>query len=204
MAQYSTIDLESLGRAEAYTLLITAIVPRPIGWLSTISTNGLPNAAPFSWFNAVCGDPLMVMAAVGRRKGQSKDTTNNIRATGEFVVNVATAANAELMVQSSADYAADVSEFDAVGLTPVCSDVVRPPRIAESPVHIESVLEQIVELGHASTDLVIGRCVRMHVDPAVLAEDGRIDALKLRPLSRLGRDEYAVVDSLIRYPRPTV
>ena len=89
-------------------------------------------------------------------------------------------------------------------VVPVPSTVVKPPRIAESPVHIECMLEQIIELGDASTDLVIGRCVRMHVDPAVQAEDGRIDALKLRPLSRLGRDEYAVVDSLIRYPRPTV
>ena len=146
----------------------------------------------------------MLMAAIGKRKGQMKDTSANIRDTGEFVVNVVGEACAEKMVQSSADYAPEVSEFEAAGLTPLPSEVVKPARIAESPVHIECLLEQIVPLGNNSTDLVIGRCVRMHIAESVLANDGCIDAAKLRPVARLGRDEYAVITNLIKYPRPTV
>ncbi len=201
---YSKIDLEQMAPVEAYKLFITAIVPRPIGWISTVSPSGVPNAAPFSWFNAVCGDPLMLMAAVGKREGAMKDTSTNIRDTGEFVVNVVGEACAEKMVQSSADYPPQVSEFEAAGLTPLPSEVVKPARIAESPVHIECRLEQIIPLGHNSTDLVIGRCVCMHIAESVLADDGRVDAGKLRPVARLGRDEYAVITNLIRFPRPKV
>ena len=200
---YSKIDLEQMAPLEAYKLFITAIIPRPIGWISTVSKSGVPNAAPFSWFNAVCGDPLMVMAAIGKRKGEMKDTSTNIRDTGEFVVNVVSEACAEKMIQSSADYPPETSEFTAAGLTPLPSEVVKPARIAESPVHIECKLEQIIPLGNNATDLVIGRCVRMHIADSVLAPDGRIDAAKLRPLARLGRDEYAVVTKLIHFPRPS-
>ena len=202
--EFKTVDLAGMDRADGYKLFITAIVPRPIGWISTISADGVPNAAPFSWFNAVCGDPLMLMAAIGKRKGQMKDTSANIRDTGEFVVNIVDEVCAEKMVQSSADYAPEVSEFDAAGLTPLPSEVVKPARIAESPVHIECLLEQIISLGNNSTDVVIGRCVRMHIAESVIAEDGLIDAAKLRPVARLGRDEYAVITNLIKYARPTV
>ncbi len=202
--EFKRVDLTQMDRAEAYKLFITAIVPRPIGWISTISADGVPNAAPFSWFNAVCADPLMVMAAIGKRKGAMKDTSTNIRDTGEFVVNIVSEACAENMVQSSADYPPQVNEFEAAGLTPLKSEVVKPDRIAQSPIHIECKLEQIIALGNNSTDLVIGRCVRMHIAEQVLADDGRIDAAKLRPLARLGRDEYTVVTDLIRFPRPRV
>ncbi len=201
---YRTLDFDQLPQAEAYTLLLTAIVPRPIGWISTCTPAGARNAAPFSWFNAVCGDPLMVMAAVGRRRGQMKDTARNIRDTGEFVVNVATAETVQQMVQSSADYPAEVSEFDAVGLTPLDSVLVKPCRIAESPIHIECTLEQMLTLGNASTDLVIGRCRMIHIDERVMAADGRVDAAQLKPVARLGRDEYAVLTELFHLPRPAV
>ncbi len=202
--EFQTVDLAGMDRADAYKLFITAIVPRPIGWISTISADGVLNAAPFSWFNAVCGDPLMLMAAVGKRKGRMKDTSANIRDTGEFVVNIVGEDCAEKMMQSSVDYPPEVSEFEAAGLTPLPSEVVKPARIAESPVHIECLLEQILALGNKSTDVVIGRCVRMHIAKSVLADDGCIDAAKLRPVARLGRDEYTVVTNLIKYPRPTV
>jgi flavin reductase (DIM6/NTAB) family NADH-FMN oxidoreductase RutF len=200
---FKFVDLADLDRAEAYKLFLTVIVPRPIGWISSCSAEGLSNAAPFSWFNAVCGDPLMVMVAVGKRRGQMKHTSANIQATGEFVVNVATAACAAQMVQTSADYAEDVSEFEAVGLTAVPSRLVKPPRIGESPLHIECRLEQIVPLGSGSTDLVLGRCLCLHIAHEVLAADGRVDALQLQPMARLGRDEYTIVRELLRYPRPS-
>jgi len=195
-------DLETLRPPESYKLFLTAVVPRPIGWISTVSRDGVRNAAPFSWFNAICADPFMVMISIGRRKGAMKDTAVNIRDTEEFVVNVATARTAEAMVRTSADYPFGVSEFEAVGLTPIPSEVVRPDRIAESPVHLECRLERMFELGTQPIDVVFGRCLRLHVAEEVLAADGRIDALKLRPIARLGRDEYSVVDEVIRYPRP--
>jgi flavin reductase (DIM6/NTAB) family NADH-FMN oxidoreductase RutF len=199
---YRPLEPDRLDRAEAYKLFISAVVPRPIGWVSTCSESGLANAAPFSWFNAVCGDPLMLMFSAGKRRGQPKDTTRNIEALGEYVVNVATAANADKMVQSSADYEPDISEFDAVGLTPLPATRVRPPRIAESPIHFECELEQVLRLGNDASDVIIGRCVMIHIQEEVLAEDGRVDATRLAPIARLGRDEYAVIREVQRIPRP--
>lgn len=199
---YRQIDLAALSRGEAYKLFISAIVPRPIGWISTRSAAGVDNLAPFSWFNSVCGDPLMVMIAIGKRRGEQKDTTANIRATGEFVVNVAVESCAAQMVQSSADYPPDVSEFDATSLHRLPSVSVQPPRVAESPIHLECRLEQIIPLGNDSTDLVIGRCDIMHVAVDMLAPDGYVDAAKLRPVARLGRDEYAIITGCIKFPRP--
>ena len=129
--EFQTIDLAGMDRPDSYKLFITAIVPRPIRWISTISADGVPHPAPFSWFNAVCADPLMLMAAIGKRKGQMKDTSANIRDTGEFVVNIVGQTCAEKMVQSSADYAPEVNEFAAAGLTPLPSEVVKPARIAD-------------------------------------------------------------------------
>ena len=201
---YRTINLDEMDRVEAYKLFTTAIVPRPIGWISSMSAEGVLNAAPFSWFNAVCADPPMVMASIAQRRGAFKDTLNNIRDTGEFVVNVATEANAAKLVQSSAEYPPEVSEFEAVGLTPVPSQLVKPARIGESPIQFECKSEQIITLGNSATSLVIGRCLLMHAHEEVIAEDGMIDAVRLRPLARLGRDEYAVIGDLIEYARPTV
>ncbi|MCG3137081.1 MAG: hypothetical protein HJJLKODD_00923 [Phycisphaerae bacterium] len=199
---FRQLDPQALGRTDAYKLFVTCIVPRPIGWISTLSTTGVSNAAPFSFFNAVCSDPLMVMIAVGKRRGELKDTLLNIRDTGEFVTNIATADTAAQMVQSSADYGREVSEFSAVGLTPLPSVQVKPPRIAESPIQIECRLEQIIPLGNNSTDLIIGRCVLLHINETVLAEDGLVDAARLRPMARLGREEYSVVEQVLHYPRP--
>jgi flavin reductase (DIM6/NTAB) family NADH-FMN oxidoreductase RutF len=199
---YREIDLDAMGHSDGYKLFVTAIVPRPIGWISTRSRAGVRNAAPFSWFNAICADPLMVMISIGKRRGRMKDTAENIRDTGEFVVNVATADNAERMVATSADHPPEVDEFDVAGLTPLASTRVAPDRIAESPVHIECRLERMLALGEQPIDVVIGRCLCLHVDETVIAADGGIDARKLRPLGRLGRDEYSIVQDVIRYARP--
>lgn len=201
---YQTIELESLPRREGYPLFLTAVVPRPIGWISTVSSEGNRNAAPFSWFNAVCADPYLVVTAVARRRGEPKDTTINARSTGEFVINIVGEGAMEKMVASSADYPPEVDEFEAVGLTAVPSVRVAAPRIGESPVHLECTLERMLELGDGAVDLLFGRCRLLHIDDRVVAEDGRVDAEKLRPVARLGRDEYAVIERVIRVPRPEV
>ncbi len=199
---YRTFDLDAMEKREGYPLFLTAIVPRPIGWITTVDEEGVANAAPFSWFNAICADPYLVGVSIGRRAGRRKDTAANIHATGEFVVNIVGADTVEAMVATSADFAPDVDEIERAGLTAIDSTLVRPPRIAESPVHLECRLERELELGEAAVDFVIGRCVRMHVHERVVADDGRVDAGALRPVARLGRDEYAVVDRVVRHARP--
>jgi len=131
---YRTIVPEEWDRRRRYQFLTSAILSRPVGWISTVSAAGVPNLAPLSWFNTVCADLVMVMIAIGRRKGRYKDASANIRETSEFVVNVVTESVAARMVQTGADYPPKVGEFDAVGMTPIPSVQVSPPRVAESPV----------------------------------------------------------------------
>ncbi len=202
---YTSFDLDAMPRREGYPLFLTAVVPRPIGWISTISPSGVRNAAPFSWFNAVCAKPYLLVVAVARqRDGSPKDTSRNARDTGEFVVNIVGEGSAPVMVQSSAEYPPDVDEFSELGLTAVESESVKPPRIGESPIHLECELERTIDLGEGAVDLLFGRVRRMHAAPGVLAEDGRVDAERLRPVARLGRDEYAVIDRVVRHARPAV
>ncbi len=195
------IDPDTLEPREAYRLFITCIVPRPIAFVSTVSPEGVTNAAPFSFFGGVSSNPPMLAVSIGRRRGEEKDTARNIRATGEFVVNVVTEDLAGRMNQASASYAADVSEFDAVGLTPLPSDVVAPPRIAESPLHMECVAERTLEVGAGPNLLAIGRVVRFHIDDALYSE-GEVDVEALRPVGRLGGPRYARVRDLFELERP--
>ncbi|MHC4449728.1 MAG: flavin reductase family protein [Planctomycetota bacterium] len=124
------IDPTNLEPRDIYRLMISVIVPRPIAWVSTQSPDGVLNAAPFSYFQALGGNPPMVMIAVGnRRTGESKDTRRNIEATGEFVVNLVGEQNGPAMVRSSVDHPYGVSEFEQAGLTAVASEIVAPPRI---------------------------------------------------------------------------
>lgn len=198
---FETVRCEDWDRRQRYRFLTSAIVPRPIGWISTVSSAGVLNLAPFSWFNTICADPVMVMIAVGRRGGTMKDTAVNIRDTREFVVNVATQPTATQMVQSSADYPPEVSEFEAAGLTAVASMEVRPPRVAESPVHLECVLDRMIELGEGATDLVLGRAVRIHFAKEV-CRDGACDIHALASIGRLGGRQYAVIDRVVEMPPP--
>ena len=179
---------------ESYRLLVNSIVPRPIGFISTISSEGIANLAPFSFFNAVCGEPPVVCFSVGNRV-PAKDTISNIRANGEFVVNIVNEAIAEQMNLCSGDYPFGVSEFDVSGLTREASEVVKPPCVRESPVNMECRVMQIVDVSTrpAGGTLVIGEVVRFHLDPAIADKDRfefRIDPAKLRAVGRMGGNEY--------------
>jgi flavin reductase (DIM6/NTAB) family NADH-FMN oxidoreductase RutF/uncharacterized damage-inducible protein DinB len=183
------IDPADLKGSDAYRLMISVIVPRPIAWTSTMSADGVLNAAPFSYFQALSSRPPMIMIAVGQRRGGTlKDTRANIEATGEFVVNVVSEDSAAAMVKCSIDHPPEVSEFDTVGLTPVASVKVKPPRIAESAVAMECRLDRVLEIG--SSGICIGEVVLFHVDDDVLNEDHTVDPLRLRPLGRMGGSSY--------------
>jgi len=183
------------------------IVPRPIGWISSISADGIVNLAPFSFFNAVCHPPPVVMFCANSDAAARplKDSRMNVEATGEFVVNLATWDLREQMNASSAPVPADVDEFEVAGLTKAPSRLVRPPRVAESPAHLECRYLKTVELPRARPELsnaiVLGEVVGVHISD-VLLNEGRVDAARLKPIARLGYDEYAVVERVFRMGRP--
>jgi flavin reductase (DIM6/NTAB) family NADH-FMN oxidoreductase RutF len=199
-------DPESLPWKSVYKLLIGAVVPRPIGWISTIDAAGLPNLAPFSFFNAVSSRPPIVAFSTTVRAsgGGPKDTLRNVRTTGEFVVNIVTEDLAQAMNLTSTEFPPEVDEFQAAGLTAAPSAVVAPPRVAESPIHFECRVHQIVEVGTepGGGALILGRIVHLHVDPTVLVGEDKIDVAKLRPIGRLAGPDYCRVTDLFQMPRP--
>src|SRR5579875_1669739 len=199
-----TIDPAAQPPLNNYKLLIGSIVPRPIAFVSTISADGARNLAPFSFFNAVCGNPPVVSFASGVRH-PPKDTLANVRATGEFVVNIVTEEIAEKMSLTSGEYPADVDEFEISGLTPVPSDVVKPPYVRESPINMECRLLQIVEVSNRvlGGSLVLGEVIRFHIDPAITSEF-RVDAEKLRAIGRMGGNEYTRTSCRFEMIRPQV
>ncbi len=190
------IDAASLDADAAYRLLVGAVVPRPIAWITTLSPSGLVNAAPFSCYTFVCNDPPMLAINIGRRDGQLKDTARNIRDGGEFVVNVVSEDLLESMHATSAECGPEISEVEALQIAVAPSTAVRPPRIAASPVNLECRLDRILELGRLRNDLVFGRIVHFHVADAV-CERGRIESQKLKPVARLAGRKYARLGDIV-------
>jgi flavin reductase (DIM6/NTAB) family NADH-FMN oxidoreductase RutF len=170
--------------------MIGIIVPRPIAWISTVSREGVLNIAPFSFFTGITSDPPTVCFAPARKAGsRKKDTLDNVEATGEFVVNVVTEELAEKMNDTATDYPPDIDEFERAGLTARASDVVAPPCIAESPVHMECRLQRTVPVGNAGATLVIGEVVAFHVDERVIS-NGIVDPGLLKAIGRMGGATY--------------
>ncbi|MGE0360885.1 MAG: flavin reductase family protein [Vicinamibacterales bacterium] len=192
-----------------YNPLKACVVPRPIGWISTQSAAGVVNLAPFSFFNLLSYDPPFVMfsAGVHEADGGSKDTVANVEATGEFVFNMATWAQREAMNQTARILDRGVDELAAAGLEPLPSRLVRPPRVAGSPVQFECRLHQVVRLpGRTPTaehSVVIGQVVAVHIDDEALTPDGRLDVLKIKPIARLGYQDYAAVESVFQMAKRT-
>jgi flavin reductase (DIM6/NTAB) family NADH-FMN oxidoreductase RutF len=192
-----------------YNPLKSCVVPRPIGWITTMSPAGVVNLAPFSFFNALSYDPPFVLFSAGGHEedGGKKDSVVNVEATGEFVFNMATWAQRDQMSKTALIVERGVDEMAAAGLEPLPSRAVRPPRVKGSPVHFECRHHQTVVLpGHkpaAVHHVVIGRVVGVHIDDAALTADGRVDVLKIRPIARLGYKDYTSVDSLFTMEKRT-
>ena len=184
----------------------SCIVPRPIGWISTIDGNGVINLAPYSFFNGVSGDPPMVMfASNGRQPHGSKDTVANCEETGEFVVNLATWSLRKNMNQTSAAVPPDVNEMELAELAMASSDLVNPPRVKDTPIHMECQHFQTIDLPCHKQDhrnaIVIGRVLGIHIDDSLLV-DGKVDLSRCRPIARLGYMEYSRVDYIFTMERP--
>lgn len=191
-----------------YNPLKACVVPRPIGWLTTMNAAGVVNLAPFSFFNLLSYNPPFVMfsAGVHEEDGGKKDTVANIEATGEFVYNMATWAQREQMNQTAFIIDRGIDEMAATGLEALPSRLVRPPRVKGSPVHFECRLHQIIVLPgrmpSGEHHVVIGQVVAVHIDDAALT-DGRVDVLKMRPIARLGYKDYVSVDSVFQMEKRT-
>ena len=205
------VQPQELPRREFYRLLITAVVPRPIAWVSTISRDGVRNLAPFSFFNALCATPPLLGFCPGIRPQEVrevmgagvKDTLRNVRETGEFVVNVVTVSLAEAMNVTAGEYDPSVDEFALAKLTMRPSQRVRPPQVAESPISLECAVHQILDFGTetAGGSLVIGEIVSVHLEEAVL-RDGRLDAQLLDLVGRMGGSQYCRTRDRFEMTRP--
>lgn len=185
--------------ANLYKLMIGMVVPRPIAFVSSLDSQGVRNLAPFSFFMACSADPPVVCFVTSHRSGPlpAKDTLTNILATKEFVVNIVSEEFAEKMNLTSAEVAPDVDEFTISGLTPIASELVQPPRVAESHAQMECRLRQTLPISNESGNtntVIFGDVLRFHVDEAVLASPGdgyKIDPDKLRAIGRMGGPTYA-------------
>ena len=199
-------DPATLPWKSVYKLMVGSILPRPIGWISSVDATGLANLAPFSFFNAVASRPPTVVFCPTIREVDvgPKDTLRNVRTTGEFVVNIVTAGLAEAMNITSTEFPPEVDEFRAAGVTPAPSVVVMAPRVAESPIHFECRVHQIVDLGTepGAAAVVLGRIVHLHVDDSVLVDGGKIDLDALQPIGRLSGAGYCRVTDVFEMPRP--
>lgn len=187
------VEPHSLPWQDAYKLMIGAIVPRPIAFVSTIDEQGIANLAPFSFFTAICPDPMMVCFSPMRRgsDGAIKDTLANIQQTREFVINIVSEHLAAPMNDTAIEFNPEVDEFEIVGLSKLPSTLIKPPRVAECAVQLECVLDQILDFGQhpGSGSLVIGRVVCIHIDDNVYA-DGKINSDKLQPIGRMAGNVF--------------
>lgn len=179
------------------------VAPRPIGWISSLDADGRPNLAPYSFFNAVADTPPMVMySSTGRKPDDNgKDTSANIRATGEFVCNIVPFEMRDAMNMSSGTYPAGEDEFERAGLEKAPSREVAPPRVAGAPAALECRLWRVIELPGEHNVMVLGEVVGVHIDERVL-RDGRVDVTLYRPLARLGYRDYAAVAEVFALTRP--
>jgi flavin reductase (DIM6/NTAB) family NADH-FMN oxidoreductase RutF len=197
-------DPATLDRQALHALINGLVYPRPIAWVSTVSRDGRPNLAPFSFFNAFSFSPPTVALGPGSRKGVNKDTLRNIRETGEFTISVVTEELAHLANATSGEFPPEVNEWEAFGIAGVECEAVRPRRVAASPAAFECRLLQIIDLGTPdmpTNSLVVGRVVRIHVDEAAMnGTTPNSDALRL--VGRMGGSEWCRTDAKFNLKRP--
>lgn len=197
-------DPNLIDQKATYKLLTGAVIPRPIGWISTVSEDGIPNLAPFSFFNAVGEDPPHVMFSTVRPNNSNKDTLNNVLATNQFVVNMVVEDIVEQMNTTSQSVASEVNEFELAGLTAIPSLKVKAPRVKESPITMECVLVHHYTLEdnkHGGATIIIGRVVMFHIDESVLLDDFKINMETYKPVARLAGSNYSKLGEIFSIKR---
>jgi len=202
------VRADQISHRELYRTLLIAVGPRPIAWVSTLSKSGVPNLAPFSFFNVVSSHPPMLGFSPGIRRlpdgTEPKGTLVNIRETGEFVVNLVTFELAEVMNVTSGEYEHGINEFDVAGIATRPSQIVRPHQVEGSPVSFECKLDRILDFGNpVSNSLVIGEIVALHIEDRVLHE-GQLGMDSLDLIGRMGGAQYTRTTNRFEMQRPVV
>lgn len=201
---FMVFDCKTTPPGNLYKLLTGTVIPRPIGWISTVDSNGINNLAPFSYFNAVGEDPPHVMFSTVRTGNRNKDTLNNVLLNRQFVVNLVTEDVVRQMNITSAPAAPDVDEFALSGVTPLDSLLVKPRRVKESPVNFECEMVHhyfLEDHSNGGAAVIIGRILLMHIDDSILMENSRIDLVQYRPVARLAGSGYAKLGEVFSIKR---
>ncbi|MBP6179993.1 MAG: flavin reductase family protein [Anaerolineales bacterium] len=200
------LDPTTLSHQSIYKILTGSILPRPIGWISSIDLDGRPNLAPFSFFNVVCSNPptLLFCPMIRGMDSSPKDTLNNVRQTGEFVVNIVTEDLLNAMNDTSIEAPSEFNEFEFAGLTLSPSVTVRPPRVLESPIHFECKVNQILDINNApgGGSIVIGTITHIHAEERVMLGTDKINLTALQPIGRLMGAAYCRVEQVVELDRP--
>lgn len=197
-------DPENLEQSAIYKLLTGAVIPRPIGWISSISEDGINNLAPFSFFNAIGDDPPHVMFSTTRGGNTNKDTLNNVLANKQFVVNMVTEETVERMNQTSQAFLPNEDEFEKVGLTPIDSIKIKPKRVKESPITFECELVHHYSLENhkfGGATMMVGKIIMMHIDESVLLDNHKINLETYKPVARLAGSNYAKLGEIFSIKR---
>lgn len=197
-------DPQNLEQKSIYKLLTGIVIPRPIGWISSISEEGITNLAPFSYFNAVGDDPPHIMFAAGRGANANKDTLNNVLTTKQFVVNMVTEELVEQMNSTAQGIPPHESEFDLAGLTPIPSQKIKPPRVKESPISMECELVHHYTLEDnkfGGSTILVGRIILFHIADNVLLDDFKINLDTYKPVARLAGSNYSKLGEIFSVKR---
>ena len=197
-------DIQHTESSALYKLLTGTVIPRPIGWISTIDANGINNLAPFSFFNVVSEDPPHVMFSTVRTGNKNKDTLNNIILNKQFVVNLVTEDVVEQMNTTSQSVASDVDEFELANVTPIDSISVKPKRVKESLVHFECEMVHhyfIESHQNGGACIIIGKIITMHIDDSILQENHRINLETYKPVARLAGSNYSKMGEIFSIKR---
>ena len=201
-----TLVPEMMNDRAAYHLLTSIAAPRPIAWVSTVSSSGAHNLAPFSFYNAVAGFPPTIMFSVSYRvrvQPRVKDTLSNVHEVGEFVSHVVDDALAEAMAITAVDYPPEINEFEMAGLEVVPSTDVKPLRLVAAPVAMECRVTQIIPVEGSTNVMVLGRVIRFHIREDLMRSNGLVDTVRMRPITRLGGAvEYSKIGELFHLPIP--
>lgn len=197
-------DTNNTDASTLYKLLTGTVIPRPIGWISTVDVNGVNNLAPFSFFNAVGEDPPHVMFSTVRTGDKNKDTLNNVLYNKQFVVNLVTEDVVEKMNTTSQQVAPNVDEFELAQLTPIDSVYVKPKRVKESLVHYECEMVHhyfLEDHKNGGAAIIIGKILMMHIDDSILMENARINLETYKPVARLAGSNYSKLGEIFSIKR---
>jgi flavin reductase (DIM6/NTAB) family NADH-FMN oxidoreductase RutF len=204
----TTIDPNTISTTELHQILLTAVAPRPIALASTVDKNGNVNLSPFSFFNVFSANPPILIFSPARRAkdNTTKHTYENVKEVNEVVINIVNFPMVEQMSLSSTEYEKGINEFIKSGFTPIASDKIKPPRVAEAPISFECIVDNVIELGRdgGAGNLIISRVVNIHIRNEYKGNDGNLDTEKLDLVARMGGNWYcrAGKDSLFIIPKP--